>query len=359
MITGSSRAINMQQPLSFLSTKTSLITKQFYIDEVNMSAISRLAALQRGLTRYGMSTYISLGNLGLLFNLIIFTQPAHRRNPCALYICAVSVCSLVGMNIALVPSIYALDHPNPVTSSLAFCRTHFYLLHVFNQSMRTFIVIACADRYASCSRQANIRSWSRYRITVRVIPAVMLFWTLLAVFPMMLRSLVNGACDVRLGTPSTIYTIYMLTVLSLFPLTSMITFGVLMIRSLKQIRMRVVPISDTDVSTTAPTLRKRDRDLMTMLAIELFLYVITTIPVTIALVYKTTTESHVKSSKRRDIESFVLYVTRLFLLYLNNSLSFWIYVSTSKSFRLECRNLLVKWSNFVACDIPYRNERMH
>lgn len=322
-----------------------------------MSSISRLAALQRGLTRYGMSSYITLGNLGLLFNLIIFTQPAHRRNPCALYICAVSVCSLVGMNIALVPSIYALDHRNPVTSSLAVCRTHFYLLHVFNQSMRTFIVIACADRYASCSRQANIRSWSHYRVTVRVIPAVLLFWTILAFFPMMMRSLIDGACDARRGAPSTIYTMYMLIVLSAFPLTSMITFGTLMIRSLQQIRVRVLPISDTEVSFATSNLRKRDRDLMKMLAIELFLYVITTIPVTITLIYKSITESQAKSRERQDIESFVFYFTRLFLLYLNNSLSFWIYVSTSKTFRMEVRNLLVKCSNFITCKISYRNAR--
>jgi hypothetical protein len=155
----------------------------------------------------------------------------------------------------------------------------------------------------------------------------------------MLYSIVNGICDVITGLPDLLYSIYIITVIGVFPLVSMITFELLMMVNLKQIRARVHPTEN--IGTTTNILRKRDRDMMRMLLIELTIYTCTTIPYTLVLIYRVIASSTKKNDERQQIESFVFYLTRLFALYLHNSLSFWIYLATSRSFRMELKGLII------------------
>jgi hypothetical protein len=97
-----------------------------------MSSISPFYYIQQCLTRYGMTTYTTLGNIGLILNIVIFIQPAHRRNPSSLYILAMSFCALIGLNISVIPFVYALDHSDALKSSLIFCQVQVYLRHAFN-----------------------------------------------------------------------------------------------------------------------------------------------------------------------------------------------------------------------------------
>ncbi|CAF2967802.1 unnamed protein product [Rotaria sp. Silwood2] len=305
---------------------------------------SSLVIAQKYLTRYGMTTYVTFGNIGLFFNILIFSQSAHRRNSCSLYILFMSFCSSIGLNSAVIPVIYALDHPNPLSYSLVFCKLQYYLRHVFSQSMRTFLVLACVDRYATSSNRVYIRSFSRYQVAIRIIPLMILFWLLLGIFPTMLYSVTNGVCDANNGLPNILYSGYIMTVLGIFPLVSLITFGILMVMNLKEVRARARSLNNGNTMTI---LRKRDRDMLRMLLTELIIYICTTIPNTVVLIYKAVVQNTVHSGERQYMESFIFFLTRVFLLYFNNGLSFWIYLSTSRSFRLEFKNLVIKWFTFI------------
>jgi hypothetical protein len=311
-----------------------------------MSSISPLVLAQQYITRYGMTTYLILGNIGLLCNIIIFSQHAHRRKSISLYILATSLCSFIGLNVAVIPIIYALNHSNSFTTYLIYCRVQFYFRHATNQMMRTFIVLICADCYAACSNRARIRAFSQYRIAIYIIPFVVLFWLIVSIFPTMLYSITEGVCDYTTNDFDTImYSIYITIVLGILPLVGMITFELLIIINLKQMRARVQPIRVNDLSLHV--LRKRDRDMIKMLSIESSVYICTSIPLTFAIIYRTITYTQIKSDERKQIETFILFFTRVFLLYINNSLLFWIYISTSKSFRIESKNLILKWYAFI------------
>ncbi|CAF2795391.1 unnamed protein product [Rotaria sp. Silwood2] len=307
-------------------------------------SVSPLVIAQKYLTRYGMTTYVTLGNIGLVFNMLIFSQPAHRRNSCSLYILGMSFCSCIGLNSAIIPIIYALDHPNLLSYSLIFCKLQYYVRHVFSQSMRTFLVLACADRYATSSNRVCIRSFSRYQVAIRIIPLVILFWLSLGIFPAMLYTNNNGECDAQNGLSNILYSTYIMTFLGIFPLVSLITFGILIVLNLKEVRARAHFLKNRNAVTI---LRKRDRNMIRMLLIELIIYICTTIPTTVVLIYKAAVQNKVYSGERQDIESFIFFVGRTFLLYFNNSLPFWIYLSASRSFRLELKNLFFKWFTFI------------
>lgn len=313
-----------------------------------MSSISYLSLAQQYLTRYGMTTYVALGSMGLLFNVAIFSWPAYRRNPCSLYILAASLCGLIGLNISTVPVVYALDHPNTVTTSAVFCQVQFYLRHSFNQMMRTFFIFACADRYASSSNNVRIRAFNRYRTAMWITFSVPISWLLMALFPTMLQSLQNGKCEGNRGLPAIILSVYITVMVGVLPLLSMSILAVLMLKNLKYIRSRVQPV--TSSGPAVPSLRRRDRDMMRMLLIEIMCYISTTVPLAINLIYKTATQAVTKSNEQQRIETFINYLTGTFLLYFNNSLSFWIYIVTSRSFRLEFKNLFIKWYKLITVD---------
>ena len=343
---GKTRRKISTQPLRFENEKDIFFSSHFWTTWV-MSLVSTLVYLQQCFTRYGMTGYLTLGSVGLILNIAVFSQPAFRRNSCSLYILSMSIFGLLGLQISAVPVVYALDNPNPLNYNSFYCGIQFYLRHGFNQLMRTFFVLACADRYAACSRKPNIRAFSRCEVARRVIPCTSLFWLIVAIFPTMIRTLENGKCDARGGAFDTIYTIYILFTLGIFPLVSLSTFGVLMTRNLKEMRLRVQPTSITGEATAAPVLRKRDRDMMKMLLIELIIYIVTTIPNTIMHIYKSAADGIVKTKERQQIETFTIFLARVFLLYMCNTFSFWVYVVTSRSYRLEVKNLFIKAFHLV------------
>lgn len=290
-----------------------------------MSSISSLVYVQQYLTRYVSTTYGTLGVIGLLFNIAIFSQPAYRQNPTSLYILSMSLCSLISLLAYLIPTFYAINYPDLSSSYFLTCYIIYYLRHSFNQMMRTFLVLACADRYALCSNQARIRSFSQYRVVIYLIPSVIFFWILLSIFPMILRSLVNGVCDVTSGVNVIIYSIYIAIMTGILPLFCMIIFNILLSINLKNIRRRIQPTTSTTVSVSR-ILRKRDRDMLRMLLIEAICYATTTGPLAIMLIYQAVANTIIKSNERVQIEAFLRYFTTLFLIYLTNSLSFWIYI---------------------------------
>ncbi|CAF1459113.1 unnamed protein product [Adineta steineri] len=208
-----------------------------------MSFAALLPAVQDYFTRYGMTTY--------------------------------SISGIWGLNVSAVPLIWGLDHASPFLYNQVACEMFFYFRHSFNQMLRTFFVLACADRYACCSDRQKVRAFSQ---------------------------------------------------------------------SLRQMRRRIVPSMSSEPGGNI--LRKRDRDMLRMLLIELVICTITLSPNTFTHIYKSATANVIKSKDRQQIETFVYYIARLFLLYLANAFSFWVYVSTSQTYRLELKNLFIKWYKF-------------
>lgn len=309
-----------------------------------MSSYAYLSEVQWYLTRYGMTTYIILGSIGLFFNIMVFILPAYYRNPFSLYIFVASLCGLIGLNFSAVPVVYALDHPNPVTVSAIFCQVQFYFRHSFNQMMRTLFIFACVDRYAISSQKARIRSFSQYRIAVWITISVPIFWLIISIFPTMLNVLENGKCEGRKGVFWIILSLYITMVVGVIPTISMITFGILISKNLMNIRGRIQP-----TATSMPGiyhLRKRDREMIKMLLTEIIFYVSTTMPLSINLIYRATTQTFIKSIEQQRIEAFITYFNGTFLIYFNNSLPFWIYIIKSRSFRLEFKNVWIKSYNF-------------
>jgi hypothetical protein len=101
-----------------------------------MSSLStRLVLTQQYMTRYGITTYVILGDIGLFFNMAIFSQPIHRRNPSSLYLLVSSICAFIALNFSSIPVIYQLDHYSAVMNTPLYCQLQYY----FRQGLNSLI----------------------------------------------------------------------------------------------------------------------------------------------------------------------------------------------------------------------------
>ncbi|CAF4364230.1 unnamed protein product [Rotaria sp. Silwood2] len=321
------------------------------------TSVAYSSFVQQMLTRYGMSTYVVFGNLGNLLVIAVFCQSEQRKNACSLYVLSMAICNLLCLDVAIIPIIYSLDHIDITIASLIGCQMQFYFRHVFFQMMRTYKVLSCIDRYTICSTNVRYRSFSQRKVAIYLIIGFALFWSLAVIFFAWARTIQNDSCDIYNQIYSMIYTIYYMIFAGILPPLLMIIFSVLVMKTLGKLRSRVQPKSeDREYKQSTNILRKRDRNLMKMIFIEVMFYVISTMPFSIYLIYKIITNFSTQNQERKQFESFISYIVQYFILYINTVLPFYIYVSTSSSFRTELKKVFNKFYTFIMRR-QIRNER--
>jgi hypothetical protein len=169
------------------------------------------------------------------------------------------------------------------------------------------VIAGCIDRWALCSQNPRIRSFSRPYIAVRIIAILLVVWTIIPIHLAIFFNNSTGRCIAMPQSYAFFYAIYSLIVIGILPLVLMIVFSLLAWHNLQMIRSRVAP---TCQATRNLNIHKRDRDLMKMLSGEVFVYCLTTIPYPINLIYSVSTSSIAayKSSIRLAIESLIGYI---------------------------------------------------
>ena len=315
-----------------------------------------LPLIQRNFTRYGLSTLLALGNLGTISNILIFSRSrAHRANSCSLYLLAAACFNLVAINLGLVTTLYSLDHQDPATLSEFFCKAKAYVTHIVFNTSRWLVVLACADRFAVCHMQARIRSWSSPRFARRAIALLTCLWTVIALHVPIWQGIHLGACG-PFGTYALAWGIYQFLIVGVFPPLAMTIFGILTLKNLRFIRSRL----QAGTGAGAVQLQPRDISMMRMVAAEIFVYILSTIWHPISQLYSTISNSVVtdKSTARKQIEGFTLYLTMSFLVYVNFCATFYIYMAVSRSFRHEFKRLVARCLGIRSVIEPFRNTNL-
>jgi hypothetical protein len=140
----------------------------------------------------------------------------------------------------------------------------------------------------------------------------------------------NNVCA-SFGTYKFFYAIYQCIVIGMIPPILMSTFGFLTIRSLGQLHV------------TQTNARRRDRDLMRMLAAEIIINVVTSIPYSANLIYSAATFYVVnKSAQQLEIGSFCETISQV-LINMVGFTPFYLFIMSSKTFRHEFTEIIVHW----------------
>ncbi|UJR26952.1 hypothetical protein I4U23_008259 [Adineta vaga] len=303
-----------------------------------------IADAQKNVARYGLSVLLVFGNIGNILTIIILTKTTKQKpNSCSLYLLSACISNWIVINTALISNIVGVDHVDPQHTSNIICKLRWAGTHALLMLSRSFMIAGCIDRWALCSQNAIIRSFSRPRIACYVIVILIIVWTLIPIHLAIYFSNDTGRCVALAGNYAFFYAIYSLIVIGILPLFLMILFSFLAWHNLQTIRSRVAPTNGGVIQTRQSIqIHKRDRDLMKMLSGEVLVYCLTTIPYPINLIYSVSTSSIAssKSALRLAIESLIGYIITPLLNFMYCCVQFYVYAFASARFRKEILQLL-------------------
>ena len=298
--------------------------------------VTNLPFIQQEMIRYGMSSYLALGLVGNIISCIIFTRPLYRRTTSSIYLCSHSICSIIYILWTTTSYIYTLDHIDPQTQSLIYCKVRLYGSHSLGLCVRYILVLACIDRFFVTRTNVRISALSAPQIALKFVFIICIVCFVVPIHIPILMDLRSGVCGM-FGLYKLIYPFYQIMVVGILPPLLLVTFNTLAIRSLHQRHGN---------QTFA---RQRDRDFMRMIIAEAMVNIFTSIPYSASLVYSGVTYNVVdKSAQRLEIEAFVTFLG-LFIIYIITVIPFYIFMLTSKPFRDEFMKIFVKcWNKCIA-----------
>jgi hypothetical protein len=299
---------------------------------------SILTTIQTQLNLYGYPILMILGIIGNAFIVILFNR--QRRNPCAIYLMSSAIANSAYITFVGPLQIFPFYFGNGTIRELAFCKMYTYILNDLGQIAKTMIVLACLDRFLITNERATFRAFSTLKRAKWLIFFSILFWLVFDIHIPIMRTIINGQC-VFFGIYSIIYTLYAIIFVSAIPTIILCIFGYLTYRNMRQMQLRVQPITNNRIDANN-SIRRQDRDLLIIVISEVLLYIVTTIPFPLILLEKMISGYIIsnKSVQYSQIEGFILSIAYL-LLFANSAIPFYIYLISSKSFCADFRQLFI------------------
>ena len=283
---------------------------------------SALAAFTIQFNRYAPIPTFILGFFGNIFNICTFTQPSLIKNPCSIYFISASVANLLvllfGLIVRSLVDGFGIDL---ISHSLAFCRIRYFMLHCSMSLSSWFTILAGIDRYCISSRHARRRQISNRRFACRSVAVatglgVVLYSHVFGLFT--IEQLKSGPyCYAQTGTYRIFYDFLYFACYSFTPPLLMIVVGLGTVNNIHRMRQQV---HSTDGGCRV---RKRDRQLIRMLLIQIVCTVILTLPIAVQKLYAVFTQQAVKGALQTAVENFITQVLRNFS-FIECSSSFYV-----------------------------------
>ncbi|CAF4084993.1 unnamed protein product [Adineta steineri] len=299
-----------------------------------------LSTILNQLNYYTYTTIMVLGNIGNIFIIILFTR--QRQIACSIYIISSTIINSLNLIFTGFIQIFPSDYTDGTTRAFILCKLRSYLGGIFGLISKTFIILACVDRFMITNPSANLRAFSTVKRAKWLVCFVCIFWLIFGSHAAILTTIINRQCG-QFGTYSIIYTIYVVIFVGFIPPISTSTSGYLTYKNLRQRRNRIEPIVHHGNNANVP-IRRRDRELLVMIMSEVFVYIITSLPYPFILLEMMISRNVVlnKSIQYTQIELFIFGIA-LLLVNVNSAAPFYIYIISSKGFRREFKQLIMNF----------------
>ena len=251
---------------------------------------------------------------------------------------------IINLGLGIGSSMYTLDHVDPNTSILAFCKMRIYLSQAVSLTYRWSLTVACFDRYARSATNVRLRNFARVRIARRVVGTLVIVWLILPVHTLIFYNLKAGACGILYNNTAALYhSIFSTMVSCILPTSIMFTCALFIRRNLALKRQRHLPVVSLqrgirdEVEHSNHT---RDKQVLMMLFTQVMVYVVSVTPLMIIYIYTAVTLNiSNKSVERITIERFAAFTAEA-MIYLFPASSFYLYTMSSRTFRNELIRLL-------------------
>jgi hypothetical protein len=292
--------------------------------------INTLKTLQKRLTYTILISLFLIGNIGCIFNTIIFRRPCLKKSSSSRYFLASSFANVFQLNIGLASNILDFGFAiHPYHNSSILCKFRNYLINIAGFLSQTYLLFACIDRYLITSRYRRI---SKISIANRIILLITCFWFVNLSHMLIYSEIssINHFCFYS----SSLYIVFISLhnlILSGFLLPIlMIIFCLLTLKNIHQIRRR------------ARSRKYRNHYLSLMLISNVFVSVIFTFIYTSGLIYISffmVINENILSLKEKFQRRFISFIAIIFY-YVPYAISFYVNIFTSERFRCELKKSL-------------------
>lgn len=290
--------------------------------------IAYLNNIQTTLNLYVPMSCLILGTVGHLLNILIFTRPRIRTNACSIYFVSGSVVNFVSLYVGLITPFLGIYNLDPTQKINILCKIRYYLRYSTITLSTWSILLACFNRLCSTSNAVSIRLWSSALIAKRIIILASII-CFIGPYTQVFYCYETNSRQKCLSTNITcklLNTIILLLCNSGLPPVLMILLSILTIRNVKYLNHIMV-------------CRRRDVQLIRLLLIQVLCLFIFSIPTVAEKIYTCSTIFMNRDSLSAAIDNFVIQVSTE-ISYVSNSMIFYIYSLTSKTYRDEAFRIL-------------------
>ncbi|CAF0772522.1 unnamed protein product [Adineta ricciae] len=292
-----------------------------------------LISISQWLTILPGIALIVFGLFGALMNLMIFSRQRFRKASSSQYILTQSIFDMITLSIALLAQVIVGGFGYPYLFSLqSICTFRNYVTLFSSQAALYSKCLIAFDTWASTSRHARIRQWTKLNRARFLILMNILFWMLASipygVFTKIL--LIRNVWQCTIAGPGilTYQAYFFVPCLILFmPLFSLSFFGYF-----------------SYVNMTRPTalahIRQINRQLVRMVLVQIAVTVISFVPYGLQFIYSTVTANWQKSSQWIALDSLIVQMTRIGF-FVNNTVEFYIYISQSNDVRFTFKRIMM------------------
>jgi hypothetical protein len=279
----------------------------------------------------------ALGGVGLILNILVFTRPALRRESCSFYFLSSTCYDLFVVFLIMPVRILSNSNINAANYNLGLCKVESFAFYVTRVISIWLIVMACIDRYLHSSSSERIRRMSSLK-SAKISTGIISIIVLILYFHMLVYyeianvtnqfGSITPQCNPQNGIYRTFFGFWHLIFTSLFPSFLMLLFGFLTLKNVRQRRQLVQRAGENRV------IRRTDSQLLRMLAAQVLVIIITTLPFCVYQLYISFTSSFTKSTLKIAQDNLAGQVTGI-VTYFAHSSSFYLYTLSGTIFRKE------------------------
>ncbi|CAF0721615.1 unnamed protein product [Adineta steineri] len=290
-----------------------------------MSSSAIIFYAQRNAFRFGGPLLITIGSIGCILNLMVFTNDTLRKNPCTICFRAVNIVDFIYFYLGLLLTTLAVGYDIDPSATTAI------------------------DRTLVTSRKTGTRKLSTRRLIRISVISITIFWLLFHIHALIFTQILQYGpnffvCYYQPGTYTKFMTFSSLLLNGTLPPLFMGIFGLWTVRNIRKVNRGIRPASLTNTGNMTigrpRILRSKDQQLIRMLFMNIISYIIFKCPVTIFLIYIQITQNNGKSAEQNIIEQSVIQLT-YFWYFIDNSISCYTNLIVSKTFRTELKRILL------------------
>ncbi|CAF0900776.1 unnamed protein product [Adineta ricciae] len=291
---------------------------------------------------WGLTMFI-LGIIGAIWNILTFHHHTLRSSSYCTYLRFASVASLIQILFSLSDRIIYAGFDIPWTATnVAWCKIRYFSAHCTSLNALSFLVFSAIDRFFSTCDEIKWRRLNCASVAKRVCIFTIVFWTILTIPTLVYAKPVQiklnrYSCENTSWIWSQIAVFFFsLCCYGIFPWFFMSLFGFLTWKNLRRIHHRRICIASSGIVTRKARI---DDQLASMLFLQIFICILSSIPFCSQNIYSSVTRTMDKTELRQAQEYLYLQIARL-AFYFNYISTFYVNYLSSAIFRQVSRQVL-------------------